>query len=117
MGLETTFDFPDDLVITNPATTDSRREGDDHLRGIKKVLVNFSKNLDGDIADSSHMDQIYPVGIVIISLSGPASNPASVFGGTWEIQGKITLDEVEPGSEADNISPQEKELTAYWRSA
>lgn len=37
MGLETGT-FIDDLVITNPLGSDDKREGDDHLRLIKKVL-------------------------------------------------------------------------------
>jgi hypothetical protein len=101
MGLETTFDFPDDLVETNPASTDSRREGDDHLRGIKKVIRNFSKDLDGAVADTSHMEQIYPVGVVLATLEGP-TGPGDVIGGTWEKQGTMTLDTVEAGSDADN---------------
>lgn len=49
MGLETGT-YIDDLVATNPvASTDSRREGDDHLRLIKSVLKNTFPNLDGAV--------------------------------------------------------------------
>ena len=114
MGLETTFDFPDDLNESNPASTDTRREGDDHLRGIKKVLRNFSKTLDGTVADSSHMEQIYPVGIIICGLTGP-TGPGVFFGGTWDLQGSVALDTVEPGSEAAGIVGDE--IAFYRRSA
>lgn len=48
MGLEVGT-FIDDLVITNPTTTDKRREGDDHFRLIKSVLKNTFPNADGAI--------------------------------------------------------------------
>lgn len=48
MGLETGT-FISDLVITNPTTTDKRREGDDHFRLIKSVLKNTFPNADGAI--------------------------------------------------------------------
>jgi hypothetical protein len=114
MGLETTFDFPDDLVVTNPLSTDSRREGDDHIRGIKNVLVNFSKDLNGAIASSSHMDQIYPIGVVLVTLEGP-TGPGDVIGGTWEKQGTVALDTVVPGSESSTIVGDQ--LAFHWRTA
>lgn len=39
MGLETVTDI-DDLVITNPAASDPKSQGDDHLRNIKTALKN-----------------------------------------------------------------------------
>jgi hypothetical protein len=38
MGLETFTGWIKDLVSTNPAGTDTKSEGDDHLRGIKQTL-------------------------------------------------------------------------------
>jgi hypothetical protein len=40
MALETITgtSTPNDLVATNPVSTDTRREGDDHIRNIKAVL-------------------------------------------------------------------------------
>lgn len=38
MPLETPVNYLNDLVITNPAATDTRKEGDDHLRNIKVAL-------------------------------------------------------------------------------
>lgn len=39
MGLEVFNGNLSDLVITNPPGTDPKSQGDDHLRGIKKTLV------------------------------------------------------------------------------
>jgi len=42
--------FPDDLVITNPVgSTDPKSEGDDHIRGVKNVIVNTLPNITGAI--------------------------------------------------------------------
>lgn len=38
MGLETFSNFIKDLNITNPAGSDNRSQGDDHIRGIKSTL-------------------------------------------------------------------------------
>ncbi len=46
MGLETGTSI-DDLVITNPPSSDDKRQGDDHLRLIKKVLKNNFKDTSG----------------------------------------------------------------------
>jgi hypothetical protein len=117
MPLEPSFDFPDDLVVTNPASIDTRREGDDHIRGIKTVLRNFSKDLNGVVASSSHMDQIYPIGTMLAFFTG-ISNPGDFIGGTWALQGKITLDDVEAGSNADTGYPGGVEqISFYWRTA
>lgn len=43
MGLES-GNYVSDLVITNPPTTDSKQQGDDHLRLIKTVLRNTFPN-------------------------------------------------------------------------
>ena len=39
--------FISNLVQTNPAATDPESEGDDHLRGIKNVLLNSFPNITG----------------------------------------------------------------------
>lgn len=46
MGLET-GDYISDLVATNPAGSDERKEGDDHLRLIKHVLKTTFANFNG----------------------------------------------------------------------
>jgi len=48
MGIET-FEFIDDLVATNPTSTDNVSEGDDHLRGLKTTLKNTFPNVTGAI--------------------------------------------------------------------
>lgn len=47
MGLEV-FNFVDSLVITNPVgATDQKQQGDDHIRGVKTVIVNSFPNFTG----------------------------------------------------------------------
>ena len=46
MGLESGT-WVEDLVITNPPSTDDKRQGDDHLRLIKSVLKNTFKRTSG----------------------------------------------------------------------
>jgi hypothetical protein len=41
--------FITDLVPANPAGGDDRREGDNHIRGIKNVLINTFPNVDGQV--------------------------------------------------------------------
>ena len=49
MGLES-GSFISDLIASNPASTDKRRFGDDHLRLIKLVLKNSFPNIAGPVA-------------------------------------------------------------------
>lgn len=46
MGLETVTNI-DDLVITNPLSTDARSQGDDHIRNIKIALKTDLPNITG----------------------------------------------------------------------
>lgn len=39
--------FIDDLVNTNPTAGDQKSEGDDHIRGVKNVLLNSFPNITG----------------------------------------------------------------------
>lgn len=58
MGLESLTGgsvFIDDLVNTNPATGDQKSEGDDHLRGIKNVLLNSFPGITGAVT-STHTE-------------------------------------------------------------
>lgn len=48
MGIET-FQYIDDLVDTNPTSTDNVSEGDNHIRGIKTTLKNTFPNVTGAI--------------------------------------------------------------------
>lgn len=51
MGLETGT-YINDLVVTNPASTDKRRFGDDHFRLVKSVLKNSFPTIDGPLTPS-----------------------------------------------------------------
>ena len=48
MGLETGT-FINSLVVTNPTTTDKRRQGDDHLRLLKSTIKNTFPNITGAV--------------------------------------------------------------------
>ena len=48
MGIET-FQYIDDLVETNPTSTDNVSEGDNHIRGIKTTLKNTFPNVTGAV--------------------------------------------------------------------
>lgn len=58
MGLEV-GNFISDLVVTNPLSTDKRREGDNHLRLIKTVLKatfpNASAAINPSVAEFNHL--------------------------------------------------------------
>jgi hypothetical protein len=47
--------FVGNLVITNPLSADDRREGDDHIRGIKNVLKNSFPTLSGPVTFSDYV--------------------------------------------------------------
>lgn len=51
MGLET-GNYINDLVVTNPESTDKRRFGDDHFRLVKRVLKNSFPTVDGPLTPS-----------------------------------------------------------------
>jgi hypothetical protein len=61
MGLETGT-YIDDLVITNPVSSDKRRFGDDHLRLIKTCLKNSFPNIDGPV-NGTPTELNYVVGV------------------------------------------------------
>lgn len=61
MGLETGI-YIDDLIDTNPLSTDKRRFGDDHLRLIKSVLKNSFPTIDGSL-DPTLTELNYSVGL------------------------------------------------------
>lgn len=49
MPLESAFNYPSDLNVNWPAIGDLVSQGDDHLRGIKKVLKITWPNVNGAI--------------------------------------------------------------------
>lgn len=68
MSLETYTGFTNALVPTNPAGTDPKSQGDDHLRGIKKTIVDTLGSLDGPFSEK---------GTAAFAISGPSG---SAFG-------------------------------------
>lgn len=109
------------LVVTNPTGTDNKNQGDDHIRNIKRAIVDqFSgisgdsgsgsvtanatelNKLDGCTASTSNLnaltginniyDVVYPVGCIYESTS--STNPSTLFTGTtWSAfgQGKMLV--------------------------
>lgn len=57
MGLESVT-YIDDLIVTNPTPEDKRREGDDHLRNIKKALKNSFPQISGPVF-AGHVELSY----------------------------------------------------------
>lgn len=49
MAIESNFNYPSDLNASNPLGTDFRREGDNHIRGIKNVLKTTFPNITGAV--------------------------------------------------------------------
>ena len=88
MGLESTFEYPDDLNAANPADGDDISKGADHLRGIKTVIRNFASDFDGSPLGASILGSIFPPGVIII-LNGAAGNPGNQLGGTWTCFGQL----------------------------
>ncbi len=103
------------LVVTNPTGTDNKNQGDDHIRNIKRAIVDqFSgisgdsgsgsvtanatelNKLDGCTATTSNLNAlaginnifnvVYPVGCIYESTSG--THPNTLFAGTtWSVFG------------------------------
>lgn len=61
MGLES-VSFIDDLVITNPVTSDPRNEGDDHIRNIKKAILATFPNITAAVTPT-HTELNYVDGV------------------------------------------------------
>lgn len=97
--------YIDALNVDNPVNGDSPREGDDHLKLIKKTIKNTFPNLTGAVTatqdELNHVDGVtssiqaqlnalpaaiqalYPVGSIYINAS-VATNPGTLLGfGTW----------------------------------
>lgn len=56
MGLETGVTFITDLVATNPASGDTRTEGDDHIRNIKTAVQGSFANFTGEAVTSTEAE-------------------------------------------------------------
>lgn len=62
MPIEASFNFPSDLVATNPAGGDARSTADDHLRGIKNVIKTTFPNITGAVnATQAQLNQVVGV--------------------------------------------------------
>ena len=85
--------YADDLRTDWPQDSDTRREGGQHLRNIKEVLVNQMLRLDGNPLDRAVLAQVFPIGATTIvpANSGTANPPETQYGGTWAKIGTIDI--------------------------
>lgn len=103
MALET-GNYISDLVAANPADTDGKSEGDDHIRLIKKVLKNTFPGLSGQFGGVIPLNSArllvagdsYQTVICNASMTLPLDS-ASTLGAGWQIEiwaagGNVTID-------------------------
>lgn len=75
MGIESA-QYINQLVPTNPLSTDSVSQADDHLRLIKKAITNTFPNLDGPVtATPSQLNNPIPSGAIILWSGSVAAVP------------------------------------------
>lgn len=114
MGLETAT-YITDLVSTNPLGTDSKAQGDNHIRLLKSVLQTQFPNLGSAAVTATAAELnllaggifniIYPVGTIYESTS--SANPSTYFAGTtWERygDGKVTVGQATGDSDFNDIT-------------
>lgn len=114
MGLETAT-YITDLVSNNPLGTDSKAQGDNHIRLLKSVLKAQFPNLgsaavtataaDINLLTGGIFDVIYPVGTIYESTS--SANPSTHFAGTtWERygDGRVTVGQDSGDSSFDSVN-------------
>jgi hypothetical protein len=97
MPVETDPLFPYELDATSPTGSESRRDGDDHLRNIKAVIKAYLKAETGTRAydEVDLLQAMYPTGICVLSHpAGAAVNGLEDdIGGSWSKLGTFTLDD------------------------
>lgn len=62
MGIESSFNYISDLDASNPDGTDNANMGDDHIRGIKNVLVTTFPNISG-VVTATHTELSFVSGV------------------------------------------------------
>ena len=114
MGLETAT-YITDLVSTNPLGTDSKAQGDNHIRLLKSVLQTQFPNLGSaavtataaeiNLLAGGIFDIIYPVGTIYESTS--SANPSTYFTGTtWARygNGRVTVGQDSGDGSFDSVN-------------
>lgn len=72
----------DDLVAANPVgSTSEVRELDNHIRGLKNILIKMFTSLGDKPLLENLIDVVYPVGAIYMSVAN--TSPETLFGGTW----------------------------------
>lgn len=75
MALESAF-YINQLNSANPASSDSLKEADDHIRLIKSVLQNTFPNLTSPVtANASELSSVFPIGGIIMWSGSLATIP------------------------------------------
>lgn len=98
MGLESGATFPSLLNAAWPLPSDTRRDGDDHIREIKTCLQNVTQLISGVNASKSIFEYLFPIGAMYTGVPNSAGNPSDDIGGTWEYAGKIAFDSTGHGT-------------------
>lgn len=114
MGLETAT-YITDLVSTNPLGTDSKAQGDNHIRLLKEVLKTQFPSLGSaavtataaeiNLLAGGIFDIIYPVGTIYESTS--SANPSTYFTGTtWARygNGRVTVGQDSSDGSFDSVN-------------
>ena len=92
MAVESNPTFPKDLDPNWPAGSETRREGDDHLRNIKQVVTEYLGTETGCTANDTYplVSALHPPGIIIWAIN-PSANPEGAVGGTWTLVGTLDV--------------------------
>jgi len=114
MGLETAT-YITDLVSTNPLGTDSKAQGDNHIRLLKEVLKTQFPNLGSAAVTATAAELnllaggifniIYPVGTIYESTS--SANPSTYFTGTTWVRygnGRVTVGQDSSDGSFDSVN-------------
>jgi microcystin-dependent protein len=114
MGLETAT-YITDLVSTNPLGTDSKAQGDNHIRLLKEVLQTQFPNLGSAAVTTTAAELnllaggifniIYPVGTIYESTS--SANPSTYFTGTTWVRygnGRVTVGQDSSDGSFDSVN-------------
>lgn len=92
MGLETSFNYIDDLVVTNPnSSPDTLAQADDHLRGIKKAVKGSFPNL-GAAAVTKTAAEINDLVDKSTTQTITGAKTFNDFTGTGNLTGNVTGD-------------------------
>lgn len=101
MSLEV-FQWIKDLVRTNPAGTDPKSQGDDHVRGLKATLLNTFPNFTLGKAITLNEDQLNALSTDYVKRSGDTMS-GTLFGTLFRVESGTSFVSVSPGGIAAGV--------------